>query len=239
MKKIPQHVAIIMDGNGRWATQRHLPRSAGHKEGSAIVQKVIEHAVRRKINYLTLFAFSLDNLIRPKREINALMKLLASYLKQHADELYEKGIRLNVIGDRSQFNKKLNDELLKAEQRTKTNAQITVTMALYYTGKWDIIQAVRRLAKVVQHGSLLPSAIDETTFQNALSTASLPPTDLLIRTSGEERISNFMLWDCAYAEFYFTQVLWPDFTEKVFDDALESFSRRKRRFGYIDETKKP
>jgi undecaprenyl diphosphate synthase len=237
MKKIPTHVAIIMDGNGRWATARHLPRSAGHKEGAAIVQQVIEHAVKRKIKYLTFFAFSLDNLVRPKREIDALMKLLTSYLQEHIDELCEKGIRLHVIGDRSRIHKKLNDELTKAETKTRENKRITVTMALYYTGKWDIVQAASRLVKAVLQGSLPETAVDEATFENALSTATLPPVDLLIRTSGEARISNFLLWQCAYAEFYFVKTLWPDFTSVTFDHALESFAKRKRRFGYIDESR--
>jgi undecaprenyl diphosphate synthase len=235
MNKTPTHVAIIMDGNGRWANARHLSRSAGHKAGAQIVQKVIEHAAKRNIKYLTLFAFSLDNLARPQREIDTLMRLLTSYLKDHGDELYEQGIRLHVIGDRSRFNKRLNDELIKLEAKTAENTRITVTMALYYTGKWDIVQACARLSKAVNQGSLPLSAIDEATFKNALSTAVLPPVDFLIRTSGEERLSNFLLWECAYAEFYFTKVLWPDFTDSVFDTALESFSKRKRRFGAIDE----
>ena len=237
MNKIPKHVAIIMDGNGRWATARHLSRSMGHQKGAEVVPNIVKHSIKKNIQYLTFFAFSLDNLIRPRSETNMLMTLLASYLRRHSDELYEKGVCLNVIGDRSKIGQKLNNELLKVEERTKTNKKVIVTIALYYTGKWDIVQAARQLAKAVEQGTLSASAIDKITFEKALSTASLPPVDLLIRTSGEQRISNFMLWDCAYAEFYFTKILWPDFTAKAFDDALESFSKRKRRFGYIDETK--
>lgn len=235
--KRPKHIAIIMDGNGRWATAKRLSRSAGHKEGAAVVPNIIEHALKKQIKYLTLFAFSLDNLVRPQREIDMLMKVLASYLRKQSDEFYKKGVRFNVIGDRSRIGKTLNKALVKVEERTKANKKITVTMALYYTGKWDIVQAARHLTQAVEQGQLSPSAINETAFQQALSTASLPPVDLLIRTSGEQRLSNFMLFDCAYAEFYFTKVLWPDFTAKTLDKALESFSKRKRRFGYIDETK--
>jgi undecaprenyl diphosphate synthase len=235
---LPLHVAIIMDGNGRWAEKRHLSRSAGHKEGSKVVEKVIEHAIKRRIKYLTLFAFSLDNLKRPKREINALMSLLTSYLQQRSDLFYRKNVRLNVIGDRTQFTKKLQTEISEVEEKTKENTSMILTVALYYTGRFDILQAAQRLAKEVKMGHLSLTDVDEFTFKNMLLTAALPSPDLLIRTSGEERISNFMLWDCAYTEFYFTQVLWPDFNAQAFDQALEAFSKRKRRFGHINEKQK-
>jgi undecaprenyl diphosphate synthase len=233
MNNIPKHVAIIMDGNGRWAVQKKRPRSAGHQEGAKVVEKIIQHALDRNIKYLSLFALSLDNLKRPQRELNSLTALLISYLQKQSASLSDKHVRLNVIGDKSKLTTQLKEKIAAAEDNTQYNTRLVLTIALYYTGRFDILQAAKRLAHSVKMNYLTLDSIDEVTFENALLTHALPAPDLLIRTSGEQRLSNFMLWDCAYTEFYFTGVLWPDFTKGVFDQALEVFEKRNRRFGHV------
>jgi len=231
MQKLPKHIAIIMDGNGRWAKQRKLPRLAGHREGSKVVRRIVEHCGKSGIKVLTLFAFSIENQKRPKTEISGLMSLFMSSLKKYAQELHEKGVRLKIIGDRYFLSKKLRNEMEKVEKLTEKNSHLTLVLAIQYSGRWDIVQAAKKLVKEILNEKSKLKDIDEETFQQALSAADLPEPDLLIRTSGEERISNFMLWQCAYTEFYFSKVFWPDFDEKEFDKAVAVFLKRQRRFG--------
>ncbi|MCP5372879.1 MAG: isoprenyl transferase [Hyphomicrobiales bacterium] len=225
------HVAIIMDGNGRWAQGRGLPRVAGHKRGAEAVRTAVNFAARNGIKYLTLYGFSSENWKRPEAEVNDLMGLLRFYLRSEIAELHEKGIRLRVIGDRARLADDIVSLIEQAEQRTAGNEILTLTLALSYGGRTEIAEAARRLAREVQAGTLDPDDIDEARFESRLFTADIPDPDLLIRTSGEQRISNFLLWQLAYAEFVFVETLWPDFSEEVFADALNEFNRRERRYG--------
>lgn len=225
-----RHVAIIMDGNNRWAKQRGLPGAAGHKRGVERVRDVLEACRHVGIEVLTLFAFSSENWSRPKMEVAGLMTLFSIYLKKETAKLKEEGVRIQVIGARDKFSKKLKEQIEWAEQETAAGT-MTLALAVDYGGRWDIAQAAKTIAKKVQRGELLPEHIDETLFDQYVCIGDLPPVDLLIRTSGELRISNFLLWQCAYAEFYFTDVYWPDFDEAQLHRALAEFRRRQRRFG--------
>ncbi len=233
--QIPDHIAIIMDGNGRWAKARFLPRIAGHKQGVEAVRTVVKACVKKKIAILTLWAFSSENWQRPVNEVNFLLSLILHALKEDVLELHKNNICLKVIGDRKSFSAELQTAMSDAEQLTQDNTGLRLNIALNYGGRWDIVQAARKLSEKVLRAEMTPGDITENTFQDMLSLAPLPDPDLLIRTSGEERISNYLLWQCAYTEFYFTDVLWPDFTEAEFDKALQAYASRQRRFGSITE----
>jgi undecaprenyl diphosphate synthase len=227
----PVHVAIIMDGNGRWAKQRNLPRTAGHKEGAESVRRTVRAAASAGISYLTLFGFSSENWSRPRTEIQDLMGLLRLYLRAETAELHKNNVRIKIIGDR----RKLPDDIVKliehSEGTTENNTGLTAILALSYGGRQDITHAVQSLAQEVAAGRLAAEDIDEKSIDRALATAGIPDPDLLIRTSGEQRISNFLIWQLAYTEFVFLDTLWPDFDERSLAEAVEEFQRRDRRYG--------
>jgi len=228
---MPRHVAIIMDGNGRWAAARGLPRHAGHREGVGAVRKVIETAAIRGVEALTLFAFSSENWRRPGEEVSSLMGIFMDALDREIEELHAQRVRLRVIGDRSQLVVRLQARIAAAEALTAANAGLKLQVAVSYGGRWDLIEAARRLARAAASGSLRPEEIDEERLANELALAGLPDPDLFIRTGGEHRISNFLLWNLAYTELWFTDVLWPEFTGAHFEAALDHFASRDRRFG--------
>jgi undecaprenyl diphosphate synthase len=227
----PTHVAIIMDGNGRWAAARHLPRLAGHREGARAVRRTIEAAIENGVTWLTIYAFSSENWRRPAGEVLDLTGLLRQYLRSELAELHENGVRLRVIGDRSRFDPDIRDDLAKAEALTSANTRLNLTVALSYGARAEIAAAARRLAEAVRDGTLDPAQIDEDRVGGALATVGIPDPDLIIRTSGEQRLSNFLLWQGAYAELVFLDVLWPDFNAGHFAAALAEYARRERRFG--------
>ena len=229
----PRHVAIIMDGNGRWATARGLSRVEGHRRGAEATQKVIEAARELGVSYVTLFAFSSENWMRPLSEVGALMDLLRYYLKKETTELHKNGVRLRVIGDRARLPVDIVSLIEQAEDITRDNAKIIVVIALSYGGRQDIVEAARRLASEVAAGSRTLDSIDEGCFASCLSTTGIPDPDLLIRTSGENRVSNFLLWQMAYSELYFSDVHWPDFSAEHLRAALDDYARRQRRFGAV------
>lgn len=229
----PHHVAIIMDGNGRWAKARGLPRVAGHRRGADAVRRVIRGAAELGIPVLTLFAFSTENWTRPAAEVSDLMGLLRHYLRNELEELGRNGVRLRVIGDRDRLDKDIVADIEDAEQRTRNNTRIDVNICINYGSRDEIVRATRGLARKVASGELTPERIDETTFERELLTAGLPDPDLLIRTSGEQRISNFLLWQCAYAELVFVDTLWPDFGKEHLERAIAEFRRRERRYGGV------
>ncbi len=232
---VPQHVAIIMDGNGRWATLRGRPRSVGHREGVKSVRRTVDECLRRGVKTLTIFAFSSENWRRPRAEVMVLMELFLVVLRGEVRRMNHNGVRLRVIGDRSAFSEKLQRRIVEAEQLTATNTALTLQVAANYGGRWDITQAVRRLLIEVQAGHLNPAECDETTLAAFLSFPDMPDPDLFIRTGGEQRLSNFILWQSAYAELYFTDILWPDFDEAALGAALDDFAQRQRRFGHTGE----
>lgn len=225
------HLAIIMDGNGRWAEQRHLPRIVGHRRGVETVQRIVAACRARGIPYLTLYAFSSENWGRPVEEVGALMGLLGRYLQSELATMLQRGVRLRVIGEIARLPADVQRVLEETIARTAANTEMVLTLALSYGGRDEIIRGVRRLAARVAAGELAPENIDEATVAAALDTAGMPDPDLLIRTSGELRISNFLLWQLAYAELHFTDVLWPDFDEAELQNALDRFRQRQRRFG--------
>jgi undecaprenyl diphosphate synthase len=227
----PSHIAVIMDGNGRWAESRGLPRIAGHKRGAEAVRRTLEAAAQMGVSYLTLFGFSSENWNRPEGEVGELMGLLRLYLQSEIDELKDNGVRLLVIGDRSRLDPDIVRLIDCAEAQTAENSRITLVLALSYGGRQEIVRAARHLAREAAAGAVDPEAIDEATFAGALETAGIPDPDLLIRTSGELRISNFLLWQMAYTELVFTDVLWPDFCEAELAAAIDTFNRRERRYG--------
>jgi undecaprenyl diphosphate synthase len=222
-----------MDGNGRWAQQRGLPRVAGHKQGADAVERVVRAAKDLNVKYLTLFAFSTENWQRPVEEVDGLMGLLRIYLRSKTAEMHENGVRLKIIGDRTRLSKDILDLINYAETLTAPNNDITVTMAISYSGRWDIAQATQKIAERVFKGEINPDDITQDMIAQNLDTAGLPEPDLIIRTSGEQRISNFLLWQGAYSEYYFTQTFWPDFDRKDLDEAFSSYHQRERRFGKI------
>jgi undecaprenyl diphosphate synthase len=230
---LPRHIAIIMDGNGRWAAARGLPRPAGHKAGLTPVRLCIEECSRRDVEALTLFAFSSENWRRPAEEVGSLMGLFVEALDREIDELHQKSVRMRFIGERRNLAVRLQARIAAAEARTAANAGLKLQVAMNYGGRWDIVQAARKVARDCASGSMLADELTEEGFAERLSLAALPEADLLIRTGGEQRISNFLLWDLAYAELYFTTRLWPDFTLSDFEDALAYFAGRERRFGQI------
>ena len=232
---LPRHIVIIMDGNGRWASRRKLPRAAGHKAGVKTLRRIVEHCAQRRTEFLTVFAFSSENWRRPRQEVQLLLDLFISSLDEQVDDLHEHGVRLRFIGARSAFPEKLRNSIARAEEKTSGNRGLQLNVAADYGGRWDIIQACRQIVDEVLAGTLEPAAIDETVFARHLSLAGLPDPDLFIRTGGEQRVSNYLLWQCAYSELYFTETLWPDFTPEVMDEALEWYAGRERRFGRTDE----
>jgi undecaprenyl diphosphate synthase len=230
-KLLPKHIAITMDGNGRWAAARGLTRTAGHKAGLKPARMCIEECSRRGIEALTLFAFSSENWARPAEEVGALMGLFVEALDGEIAELDEKDVRLRFIGERRNLAVRLQTRIAAAEQRTADNRGLKLQVAMSYGGRWDIVQAAQTLARECSSGALRPEELTESTFAARLALGGLPEADLLIRTGGERRISNFLLWEAAYAELYFTPCLWPDFTVGDLEDALGFFAARERRFG--------
>ncbi len=234
-RRVPAHVAIIMDGNGRWARQRNRPRASGHREGVKSVRAVVEESVRRGVGALTLFAFSSENWRRPSSEVNLLMDLFISALRGEVRRLDEAGVRLRIIGERTPFPEKLQRRIAEAEDLTANNGTLNLQIAANYGGRWDIMQAARRLAADVQAGLIEPAAVDERELSSRLAFADLPDPDLFIRTGGEKRLSNFLLWQCAYTELYFTDLLWPEFDAQAYGRAIDDFAGRQRRFGRTAE----
>jgi len=232
-ENLPRHVAIIMDGNGRWAERRHKPRLFGHEAGMRAVREVIETAADLQIPYLTLYAFSQENWKRPRPEVEALMKLLQRYIRSERKQLIEKRIRVSAIGELDRLFPTARAELDKLIAETADNNRLVVTLALSYGGRAEIVEAARQIARQVAHGELDPDAVDEALFESFLYTSDLPDPDLLIRTSGELRVSNFLLWQVAYTELYMTDVLWPDFDRQAFVNAIAAFQNRERRFGTV------
>ncbi|MEO9080463.1 MAG: polyprenyl diphosphate synthase [Rhodanobacter sp.] len=233
--QIPRHVAIVMDGNGRWAKARHRPRSFGHNAGRKAVREVIEACLREGVQALTLFAFSSENWQRPQEEVGALMGLFVRALDKEVDELHSHGVRLRFIGDLGAFEPGLRQRMQAAMTTTAGNDKLQVNIAVSYGGRWDIVQASRQAAIAVARGELQADEIDEARLGQWMSLAELPPLDLFIRTGGECRISNFLLWQVAYAELYFTDTLWPDFNQTCLHQAIEDYARRERRFGRTGE----
>lgn len=228
---LPQHIAIVMDGNGRWAEQRKRPRSMGHQAGLRALRNTLEHCARIGIPDLTVFAFSSENWNRPKGEVTRLMELFMRALDKEVSGLNENNIRIRFIGDRSAFQSELQVRMERAETLTCKNTHMNFNVAANYGGRWDIVEAARKLARSIQNNRIQPEDIDEQLFNSATTAAIIGSPDLFIRTGGEMRISNFLLWQCAYSEFYFSPVLWPDFDSKEMDRAIESFQTRERRFG--------
>ncbi|MCS5562548.1 MAG: polyprenyl diphosphate synthase [Marinobacter nauticus] len=231
----PRHVAIIMDGNNRWAKAHRLKGVAGHKAGVDAVKAVVETCAKEGVEVLTLFAFSSENWRRPKDEVSALMRLFLIALEREVRKLHRNNIRLRIIGDRSAFNPALQEHMEKAEALTRDNTRMTLVIAANYGGHWDITQATRKVAEQVRMGQLEPSDITDDLIQEHLSIGDLPMPDLLIRTAGEQRISNFLLWHLAYTEFYFSEVFWPDFKREQMLRALDAYAHRQRRFGQTDD----
>ncbi len=231
----PRHVAIIMDGNNRWAKAHRLKGGAGHKAGVKAVKAVVETCAREGVEVLTLFAFSSENWRRPEEEVSALMRLFLFALEREVKKLHRNNIRLRIIGDRSAFSPKLQEHMARAEELTRDNTLMTLVIAANYGGHWDITQATRKVAEEVRNGRLALSDVNDTVIQQHLSIGDLPMPDLLIRTAGEQRVSNFLLWHLAYTEFYFSDVYWPDFLEDEMRKALAAYSQRQRRFGQTDD----
>jgi undecaprenyl diphosphate synthase len=232
---MPRHVAIIMDGNGRWAQMRGKRRTAGHKAGAEAVRAAVQFARKKGIESLTLFAFSSENWNRPEQEVSVLMELFMTVLKREVKKLHKYNVRLKIVGDKSAFSARLQKQMQEAEQMTADNTALTLNIAANYGGHWDITNAARKLAEQVAAGQLQPSEITTALLASQLELADQPVPDLLIRTGGEHRISNFLLWQLAYAEFYFSKVLWPDFDDREFAAAIADFSCRERRFGLTSE----
>ncbi|MES9843779.1 MAG: isoprenyl transferase [Candidatus Sedimenticola sp. 6PFRAG5] len=233
--RLPRHIAIIMDGNGRWAQNRGKPRYAGHKAGVNAVRTSVEQCAIHGVEVLTLFAFSSENWNRPKKEVGLLMELFMAALKKEVKRLNRNNVRLRIIGDRTAFSSQLQEKILQAEAATSSNTGLILQIAANYGGRWDVATAVRKIAEKVKSGETEPADIDEDVISAELSFSDLPDPDLFIRTGGEQRISNFMLWQSAYTELYFADELWPDFGVDAFESALASFQNRQRRFGMTGE----
>lgn len=237
--KIPNHIAIIMDGNGRWAKKRALPRVVGHEYGVKSVRTVAETAAKLGVKFLTLYTFSTENWNRPKLEVKAIMALLVKTIRKEVETLQKNGIRLRTIGNIEGLPTDAYRELREAMELTAGNEKMDLVLALNYSARWDIIQATRQIAREVKEGNLSLEDIDENIISKRLNTGKLPEPDLLIRTSGEYRISNFMLWELAYGEFYFTDIYWPEFDQEAFYKAILDYQKRERRFGKTSEQVKP
>jgi len=232
---IPRHVAVIMDGNGRWAKNRGQSRIMGHRKGAESVRRIIRLCGDQGVEYLTLFAFSSENWKRPPREVKLLMELFISVLEKDIDVLVENGVRLRIMGDLGRFGKRIGKLIKKAEMRTACNDCMQLTIAANYGGRWDVTQACQQLAEKSRTGEISPEEINEELLSQHLVTGDIPDPDLFIRTGGEKRISNFLIWQLAYSELYFTDVLWPDFSKENFQEALQWFAGRERRFGKTSE----
>ncbi len=232
---LPRHLAIIMDGNGRWAKGMGRPRALGHEEGAKMVKRIVKSCAEKGIEYLTLFAFSTENWLRPKKEVNTLMRILVKSLRSELQTLVENDIQLRTIGDTKNLPEVVQTELEEVVTQTKSNTRMVLTLALSYGSRQEIANAVQEISAKVKKGLISPSDIDEKLINSHLYTCFMPEVDLLIRTSGEYRLSNFMLWQCAYAELYFTDTYWPDFDTKELDKALASYQKRERRFGKTTE----
>ncbi|MCF7869644.1 MAG: isoprenyl transferase [Candidatus Omnitrophica bacterium] len=231
---IPYHVAIIMDGNGRWAKEKGLSRTEGHKQGAQRVKEVAREAKKKGVKVLTLFAFSTENWNRPKSEIKYLFSYLKKFLTNYKEELIKEGIKLKIIGRRDKLGKKILNKINEVEEATSGNADFFLNIAIDYGGRWDIVNAAKAVIKAVNNNSLKEEKIDEKIFNNYLSLSEFSDPDILVRTSGEKRISNFLVWQTAYTEFYFPKVLWPDFTKEWVDNIIEEYSGRVRKFGQIN-----
>ena len=232
---LPQHVALIMDGNGRWAKTRYLPRISGHRAGLKALRRTVGLCLETGIKVVSVFAFSSENWKRPPEEVSLLLRLFSSALQRDVQDLHDHGVRLQVIGDRAQFSAALVGQIQQAEQLTGNNTRLTLVIAANYGGQWDIVQAAKSLLSSVYEGAMDVEEINETHFSQAMSLANFPAPDLLIRTGGEQRLSNFMLWQMAYTELYFTETLWPDFDAISWSEALSEYGRRQRRFGQTSE----
>jgi len=228
---LPRHVAIIMDGNGRWAKKRMLPRVAGHRAGVEMVRQIVKSCAEKGVEVLTLFAFSSENWRRPPKEVSLLMELFISALQRETKRLNDNNVRLKIIGERTAFGERLQEEIAKAEALSRNNTGLTLVIAANYGGRWDVVQAAQRLGERIESGDLQAGDITTELFESQLVLHGLPEPDLFIRTGGEQRISNFLLWHLAYTELYFTDTLWPDFDARAFEDALMSYAGRQRRFG--------
>lgn len=233
--KLPKHIAIVMDGNGRWAKQRHLPRSAGHKAGFETVREIVKACAEKKIEVLTLFAFGNENWQRPEMEVGFIMDLFLNALEQETKKLHTQNIQLHFIGDIARLEPRLQEQIAAAEQLTANNKGLKLNIAMSYSGRWDVTNAIRKIASQIEQGKLSSKDISLTFIQDYLALAGLPDPDLFIRTSGEQRISNFLLWQLAYTELYFTDVYWPDFNVNELEKALTFFTERERRFGVTSE----
>jgi undecaprenyl diphosphate synthase len=233
--RIPRHIAIVMDGNGRWAKARHRPRSFGHNAGRKALREVVEGCLRQGVEALTVFAFSSENWQRPQDEVGALMELFLRALDKEVDELHGHGVRMRFIGDLSAFDASLRQRMNQAMALTAGNDKLHLNVAVNYGGRWDVVQAARKAAEAVARGEFRADEIDEKLLGHWMSLSDLPPLDLFIRTGGELRISNFLLWQVAYAELYFTDTLWPDFDQACLRQAIEDYARRERRFGLTGE----
>ena len=232
---LPRHLAVIMDGNGRWATGMGRPRALGHEEGAKMVKRFVKHCAKMGIEYLTLFAFSTENWLRPKKEVNTLMRILVKSLRSELQTLVENDIQLRTIGDTKNLPQVVQSELEEVVAQTKSNTRMVLTLALSYGSRQEITSAMQEISAKVKKGLISPTDIDEKLINSHLYTCFMPEVDLLIRTSGEFRLSNFMLWQCAYAELYFTDTYWPDFDTQELDKALASYQKRERRFGKTTE----
>ena len=231
----PRHIAIIMDGNGRWAQKKLMPRIVGHKAGVKAVRKIVEYCVKENIEVLSLFAFSSENWRRPKKEVSMLMDLFMGTLQSQVDKLDKNNIRLRIVGDKSAFSEKLQHKIIQVEKQTHDNTGLNLVIAANYGGRWDITQALQKITKKIVSGEIQAEQISEQLIGKYISTAELPEPDLFIRSGGEKRISNFLLWQLAYTEFYFTDALWPDFDQTLLAEAINSFKCRERRFGHTGE----
>ncbi len=234
-KGVPTHVAIIMDGNGRWAKRRFMPRLEGHRQGAKSVRRAVEFCRRNGVKFLTLYAFSTENWQRPETEVSGLMRLLSQFIDSELNEIHKNDIRFNIIGQMDRLPTVVREKINSAIERTANNKTMVLTVALSYGGRQEIVSAAIKMSESVRSGALKDKDIDDKIFESFLDTADMPDPDLLIRTGGEIRISNFMLWQAAYSELYFTDLLWPDFDEAAFWEAIEAFRSRQRRFGKISE----
>jgi len=232
---VPRHIAIIMDGNGRWAQKRFMPRAVGHQAGVKTVRKIVEYCAQEGVEVLTLFAFSSENWRRPLEEVSLLMDLFRVTLQAEIKRLHQNNIRLRFIGDRSRFSEALQTLMVDGEAQTRGNTALTLVIAVNYGGRWDLCQAFRAVSQKIAAGELEAQDIDDDLINRHLSTADLPEPDLFIRTGGEQRVSNFLLWQLAYTELYFTDLLWPDFSQQALAEAIASFKGRQRRFGHTGE----
>jgi undecaprenyl diphosphate synthase len=232
---LPQHVAVVMDGNGRWAKKRFLPRTAGHRAGVKATRRLVELCAIKGIGALTLFAFSSENWSRPDQEVSSLMSLFVSTLNSEINKLHEQGVRICFIGDRTRFSENLQTSIVAAEEKTAANARLKLNIAANYGGRWDIVNAVRSLSRKLADGDISGEQITEQAFTRELCLVDQPEPDLFIRTGGEQRISNFLLWQIAYTELFFTDTLWPEFNDAAFDEALDWYATRQRRFGKTGE----